>query len=72
MNEDRAVPSRRGFLAAASGLAMGAMVNSRGRSAPNAPPVVTASGTTIEPFWGQHQSGILPHRKATPTSRLSI
>jgi deferrochelatase/peroxidase EfeB len=52
-------PSRRGFLAAASGLAVGALVNSRADSAPNAPPAVTSSGLVIEPFWGEHQSGIL-------------
>jgi deferrochelatase/peroxidase EfeB len=57
--KESSVPSRRGFLAAASGLAVGALLNSRADGAPNAPPAVTSSGTAIEPFFGLHQSGIV-------------
>jgi deferrochelatase/peroxidase EfeB len=40
-------------------LAVGALVGSSGQAAPNASPALTSSGTAVEPFYGEHQSGIL-------------
>jgi deferrochelatase/peroxidase EfeB len=51
--------SRRGFLAAASGLAVNALVESRAGAAPQAASQATSSRAATEPFWGEHQSGIL-------------
>jgi deferrochelatase/peroxidase EfeB len=51
-------PSRRGFLAAASGLAAGAILNPR-LNPPARADVPAAAGADVEPFWGEHQSGIL-------------
>jgi deferrochelatase/peroxidase EfeB len=64
---DRPSTSRRGFLAAA-GLAAVAgpgLTAARARAAGNAPPTLAAPpAIEIEPFWGDHQGGIL-----TPTQR---
>jgi deferrochelatase/peroxidase EfeB len=53
-------PSRRRFIAAASGLIAGAMVDLPLTAEANnfAPPTTKPAGD-IEPFWGEHQGGIL-------------
>jgi deferrochelatase/peroxidase EfeB len=66
-DNDKALPSRRGLLAAASGLAAGALVNlpfqtpanAAGTNTDVASPSADRTGAKIEPFWGEHQGGIV-------------
>jgi deferrochelatase/peroxidase EfeB len=61
------LPSRRGLLAAASGLAAGALVklpfnsaaNAAGANTDVASPPADKTGAKVEPFWGEHQGGII-------------
>jgi deferrochelatase/peroxidase EfeB len=56
-SKEENIRSRRGFLAAASGLAAGALIDRRLAAAVT--PSESKTGTPSEPFRGEHQSGIL-------------
>ena len=72
------LPSRRGLLAAASGLAAGALVklpfndraDAAGPSAGVASPPADKTGSKIEPFFGDHQSGIITRAEPHVLCRL--